>query len=106
MNSYYVELRYLVPGADRDALDRHTDAMMDALLVEPHLTDPDVGVNLGTGAVDVCASVQAEDEPAALRLALVAIRSASRHVGQATIGWDDALEQVHSSVRPAAMADL
>jgi hypothetical protein len=41
MKSDYVELRYFVPGADRDALDRHSDAMMDALLVEPNLTDPD-----------------------------------------------------------------
>jgi hypothetical protein len=42
--------------------------MMDALLVEPNLTDPDAGVNFDVRAVDVCASVEAEDEPAALRL--------------------------------------
>jgi hypothetical protein len=65
MKSYYVELRYFVSGADRDALDRHNDAMMDVLLIEPNLTDPDVGVNFDVRAVDVCASVETEDEPAA-----------------------------------------
>ena len=77
MNSYYVELRYFITGASSEALDTHTDAMMAALLVEPGLTDPDVGVNFETGAVDVCVNVSAEDQPAALRDAMVAIRSAA-----------------------------
>lgn len=105
-SSYYVELRYFVRNAERDHLDRHSDAVMDAVLVEPNLTDPDVGVNFGTGAVDVCASVEAEDEPAALRLALVAIRSAIHHAGSATPGWDNAPRQIASRVRPTEMADL
>ena len=29
--SDYVDLRYFVPGANRDALDRHSNSMMDAL---------------------------------------------------------------------------
>lgn len=106
MKSYYVELRYFVSGVDRDTLDRHSDAMMVALLVEPNLTDPDGGVNFGAGAVDVCASVEAEDEPTALRLALVAIRSAAHHAEAGTPAGDDALGQVSSRVRPAEMADL
>jgi len=106
MNSYYVELRYFVPGTERDGLDRHSDAVMEALLVEPNLIDPDVGVNFGTGAMDVCAVIEAEDEPAALRLALVAIRSAVHHAGSATPGWDAAPRQIASRVRPAEMVDL
>lgn len=106
MNGYYVELRYVATGLQRDALDRHSDAVMDALLVEPNLTDPDVGVNFGTGVVDVCASVDAEDEPGALRLALVAIRSALHHVGSATPGWEDVPRQIASRVRPVEMIDV
>lgn len=106
MNSYYVELRYLAPNTRQDILDRHTDAVMEALLVEPNLTDPDVGVDFGTGAVDVCASVMAQDEPTALRMALVAIRSAVHHAGSATPGWGHALQQVISRIRPAEMADF
>lgn len=106
MSSYYVELRYFVQGLDRDALDQHSDAVMDALLVEPNLTDPDVGVNFGTGAVDVCASVDADDEPAALGLALTAIRSAVHHAGSATPAWDDVTRQIASRVRPAEMIDV
>lgn len=107
MNSYYVELRYFVPDADRDTLDRHSDAIMEALLVEPNLTAPDVGggVNFDARAVDVCTNVDADDEPAALRLALVAIRSAAHHAEAATPAWDETLGQVSSRVRPAEMAD-
>ncbi|MGH3567411.1 MAG: hypothetical protein ACRDRH_15530 [Pseudonocardia sp.] len=47
MNSYYVELRYFVPGTERDDRDRHSDAVMEALLVEPNLIDPDVSVAPG-----------------------------------------------------------
>lgn len=84
MNSYYIEVRYTLEGVRREALDQHSDAMMDALLVEPSLTDPDVGVNFGIGTVDVCVGVAAEDDPTALRIALVAIRSALHHVGPGT----------------------
>jgi hypothetical protein len=106
MNSYYVELRYFITGASPDALDAHTDAMMAALLVEPGLTDPDVGVNFETGAVDVCVNVSADDQPGALRDAMVAIRSAAHSAGAATAGWDNALPEVSSRVRPTAMVDL
>ena len=60
--------------------------MMAALLVEPDLTDPDVGVNLTTGAVDVCVNVVADDQPAALGTALVAIRSTAHNASAATPG--------------------
>lgn len=106
VRTYYIELRYLLPGLDQDTLDQHSDDLTDALLVEPNLIDPDVGVNFSTGAVDVCASVQAEDDPAALRLALVAIRSAAHHAGTGTPAWDRVLDEISSRVRPAEMADL
>jgi len=106
MSSYYVELRYVIPGASRGTLDRHSDAMMDALLVEPNLNEPDVGVNFGSGAIDICASVDAEDDPSALRLALVAIRSAAHHAGAATPGWNGLSVQFASRVRPTEMVDI
>lgn len=105
MNSYYVELRYIASHADRGELDQHSDAMMAALLVEPNLIDPDLGVDFGTGAVDVSAGVRAEDEPSALRMGLVAIRSAAHNAGSATPGWDAVLSRVSGRVRPAEMAD-
>ena len=106
MNSYYVELQYVVRGESREMLDAHVDSMMAALLVEPGLVDPDIGVNFETGVVDVCVNISAIDQPAALREALVAIRSAAHNMGAATRGWDAALPQVSSRVRPAEMVDL
>lgn len=63
MSSYHVELRYFLRDVDRDTLDAHVDAMMTALLVEPGLIDPDVGVNFATGVVDVSVEVDAGDLP-------------------------------------------
>ncbi|MGQ0719511.1 MAG: hypothetical protein ACT4NP_19790 [Pseudonocardiales bacterium] len=75
MNRYYLEVRYQVTPVD--AVDQHTDAMLDALSVEPNLIDLDVGADLRRGWVDVCTTVEGEDEASALRAGLVAVRSAA-----------------------------
>lgn len=102
---YYVEVTYTSPDAGHDDLDRHGDAMMDALQVEPNLIDPDVAVNFDQHTVDVCTVVQAPDPPSALRAALIAVRSAVHHIGGATPGWEAAVEQAVSSIRPAELVD-
>lgn len=102
---YYVEVTYVSLSTDAVDLDAHGDAMMEALQAEPNLIDPDVGVNFDHNTVDVCAAVAAEDPPAALRLVLLAVRSALRHVGGATPGWDRAVKQAVSSIRPTQLID-
>lgn len=107
MSSYYVELRYAMPGASREALDATVDELMEALLVEPNVTDPDVGVNLESGVFDVCVTVEAENDPAALATAITAVTSAAHHAGKTTHGWQELLRAVHESrVRRAELADL
>jgi hypothetical protein len=86
LTAYYLEVRYQVTPVD--AVDEHTDAMVNALSVEPHLIDPDVGADLRRGWVDVCTTVEGEDEAGALRTGLVAVRSAAHHAGAATPGWE------------------
>ncbi|MFN2494314.1 MAG: hypothetical protein ABR608_00160 [Pseudonocardiaceae bacterium] len=103
MTRYYLEIRYQVTPID--AVDEHTDAMMDALCVEPNLIDPDVGADLRGGWVDVCAVVESEDEAGALRAGLVAIRSAAHHAGAAPPGWEANLDSVRATVRPSELAD-
>ncbi len=97
---YYLEVRYRVTPVD--AVDEHTDAMMDALSGEPNLIDADVGADLRRGWTDVCAMVEGEDEASALRTALVAIRSAAHHAA-ATPGWEADLGKVMATVRPAEL---
>jgi hypothetical protein len=97
MNRYYLEVRYQVTPVD--AVDEHTDAMMDTLSVEPNLIDPDVGADLRRGWVDVCTTVEGEDEASALRTGLVAVRSAAHHAGAATPGWEADLDKVRATVR-------
>lgn len=98
---YYLEVRYRVTPVD--TVDEHTDAMMDALLIEPNLIDADVGADLSHGWTDVCAVVEGEDEASALRAGLVAIRSAAHHAGAATPGWEADLDRVMATVRPAEL---
>lgn len=103
MSRYYLEVRYRVTPAD--AVDEYTDAMSDALSVEPNLIDPDVGADLRCGWVDVCTTVDSEDEAGALRTGLVAIRSAAHHAGAATPGWEADLDKVRATVRPSERAE-
>lgn len=100
---YYLEVRYQVTPVD--AVDEHTDAMCDALRVEPNLIDPDAGANLRRGWVDMCTTVEAEDEAGALRVGLVAVCSAAHHAGAATPGWEADLERVRATVRLSELTD-
>jgi hypothetical protein len=103
MNRYYLEVRYQVTPVD--AVDEHTDAMLDALSVEPNLIDPDVGADLRHGWVDMCTTVEGEDEASALRAGLVAVRSAVHHAGAATAGWEADLEKIRATVQPSELAE-
>ncbi len=100
MTRYYLEVRYRVTPVD--AVDEHTDAMMDALSGEADLIDANVGADLRHGWTDVCAVVEGEDEASALRRGLVAIRSAAHHAD--TPGWEADLDKVMVSVRPTELA--
>ncbi|HET9255331.1 MAG TPA: hypothetical protein VFO16_09040 [Pseudonocardiaceae bacterium] len=98
MTRYYLEVRYRVTPVA--AVDKHTDAMMDALVAEPNLIDTDIGADLSHGWADVCTVVEGEDEANALRTALVGIRSAAHNAGAATPGWEADLDKVMATVRP------
>lgn len=102
MTRYYLEVRYRVTPVD--AVDEHTDAMMDALLVESNLIDADVGADLRHGWADVCTVVEGEDEASALHTALVAIRSAAHNAGAETPGWEADLDKILATVRHAELA--
>lgn len=101
MTHYYLEVRYQVTPID--AVDEHTEAMSDALSVEPNLIDPDVGAELRHGWVDVCTTVEGDDEANALRTGLVAVRSAAHHAGAATLGWEADLDKVRATVQPSEL---
>jgi hypothetical protein len=95
MTRYYVELICHVGADDVEAVA--TD-LMDALLEEPGLVDPDVAATLTTGAVTVGVGVEAENLQAALDRALVGIRSAVHVSGGGTAGRADDLEPAGASI--------
>jgi hypothetical protein len=97
MRRFYVEVACHMSADDLEAA---LDMLMDALLDEPGLLDADFSSELETGNVTIGTGIDAEDEPAALRTALVGIRSAAHKAGAGTPGWEADMERVTASVRP------
>lgn len=101
MNRYYIEVRYRALIDGPAALDQATDDLMDALIDQPDLVDPDIGVDLARSTVDVCTMVDADDEPDALSKVLGAVHSALQRADGPT---GRGFERDTSTVRPAALA--
>jgi hypothetical protein len=85
MRSYYVEVTCQA-SQTAATLEERLDEVMDALLEEPGIEDADVGADLGTGVVDFCIHLDAEDSPDALRRVHVLVRSAFHAAGGGTPG--------------------
>jgi hypothetical protein len=107
MTSYYVEMTLAIDTDD----DR---AGLEAFLVEvgeafEDITDVtgDVGVDFGTGRIDFCMTVSAQEETDALGKAVTAARTAVHAAGGSTASWNGLLEKVfdnrqyRSSVAPS-----
>ena len=86
---YYIELAFTVLTGSPDALDQHTDDLMDALVEEPGAIDADVCATLATGKVAISMYVDAADDESAFGKALVIARSAIHKAGGFTGGWTD-----------------
>jgi hypothetical protein len=109
MRSYYVELTCQA-SQTAAVLEEHLDEVMDALLDEPGIEDADVGADLGTGVVDFCIHLDAEDSPDALRKVHVLVRSALHAAGGGTPGWERLIEAIENdetatTVRPSELVD-
>lgn len=98
MRRFFVEVACDIVNADD--MDAATDMLMDALLDEPGLIDPDLTAELSTGLVTVTSAADAEDEGAALQHVLTGIRSAAHKLGAGTATWDTDMQDVTASVRP------
>ncbi len=83
-----------------DDLDAATDTLMGVLLEEPGLIDPDLTAELANGSMIIASGIDAADEPGALELALVAIRSAAHKAGARTATWEADLDNLTAFVRP------
>ena len=53
--------------------------------------------------VDVCTTVEGDDEASALRAGLVAVRSAAYHAGAATPGGEADLDKVRATIQPSEL---
>lgn len=104
MTTYYLEVRFRV--APTDVVDEFTDDLMEALLVEPNIEDPDLGVNLETADIDVMMLVAGSDQAEALTVGLAALRSSLHKIGGHTPGWEESLERALATVRPPEAAGI
>jgi len=106
---FYVELHCQGDPVE-DLSERQLELIMDALDAEPGDVDADVGADLGTGAVDFCVSIQADDPAEALGKVQAFVRSAMHGAGIHTPGWERIAELVEqgnavATVRPSELDD-
>ncbi len=101
MTCFHVEV---VCELQADDLETAADTLMDALIEEPGLLDPDFTAELATGRVTIGTGIRSADQPTALRDVLVAVRSAAHKAGAGTPGWEVDMERAMSSVRPMALS--
>ena len=84
-----VHREFAVSGGPDDNLDEHTDRVMEELLAieDDQLTDSAVGVDLGTGHVEIEVTARARTFEDALTVADGAMRTAIHAAGGATPNW-------------------
>lgn len=102
MRRFYVEVACHILNVDD--VDTASEMLMDALLEEPRLIEPDLTAQLSTGLVTVTSAADAEDEGSALQQVLIGIRSAAHKLGAGTATWDADTQNVTASVRPYDLA--
>jgi hypothetical protein len=94
MGSYYLEMTFeLGPHDDMKGFETHLDEVA-AAFAEIDDVDGDVGANLGTGQVELCMTVPADNRVDALNKAVTAARTAIHTAGGATPGWEQLLAKL------------
>lgn len=94
---------FVVSGDPGDDVDEHTDRFMDELLAleDENLTDSAVGVDLGTGLVEIEVTARGETFEDAMALADAAIRTAIHAAGGLTPNWAVTQIAQHTALLPA-----
>jgi len=94
---------FVVSGDPDDDVDGHTDRFMEELLAleDDKLTDSAVGVDLGTGLVEIEVTARGETFEEALSIADAAIRTAIHAAGGMTPNWQVTQIAQHAALLPA-----
>lgn len=82
-------MEFTISGPPRDVLDEHTDRVMVELLAleDDKLSDSAVGVDLGTGTVEIEVIARGETFADAVDIADGAVRTAIHAAGGSTPNW-------------------
>ena len=93
---YFMEIPIHVHGQENiDELENQIDAVLEALLVDSAVIDPDAGGSLARGQITFTMSVEADDDLEAMSTGLVHLRSAIHATGGATPDWAVDTSKVH-----------
>jgi hypothetical protein len=94
---------FVVSADAGEDVDAHTDRVMEALLAleDDNLTDSAVGVDLGTGLVEVEVTARGETFEDAVATADAAIRTAIHAAGGSTPNWRVTQVAQHAELLPA-----
>lgn len=102
MSMYHVEIGLLATKyGTAEALDKKLDCILDYLLESPDAVDPEYTASLARGDVEFSLSVDADNEPRALELSLVVLRTAIHAAECATPGWEAEFKKVQMLIREA-----
>lgn len=91
--SYNVEIVLELNEAIDAGTEAHLDEVADAF-ADITDVDGDVGMNIATGRVDLCMTVQAQNQADAIGKAISAARTAIHTAGGGTPGWDGILRKI------------
>ncbi len=112
MKKYLVEIKCCTEAKGGGGLEAHSLAVMDALLEEPGVIDPDITAELTTGIITLAMGIKAATDGKAVEHAMVAARSAIHKAGGWTPRWGEGAKKSEFEieegfdvrVRPAGMA--
>lgn len=85
--TYWIEVGCEVYPREGIDIETHFLAIMDALMVEPRITDPDITAELARGRIIISMAVEAATDRSALELAILCARSAIHKAGGHTPDW-------------------
>lgn len=107
MNLFYLDLNFIASGYEtEDQLETQLDCVLEALYDVENVIDPDMTARLSTGEVMFSVCIEAKDEPTALGLALVAIRTAIHTADGCTPGWEAHFQEIEQTIRAASSPEL
>lgn len=98
MEAYYLELAMHLTGGV-EGFEEHLDGILDALLSDARVIDPDCVAALADGRVEFALTVRAADQSAALAQASAILHEAIHAAHLADPSWEGGFQETQALIR-------